>query len=405
MNKEDIVTCQPNNLLVYPAFPNIRNAQTGFNAFQNKNINIINGTHLTKKVTKSTSIMNANRSMHPLLLPNYNQASTNTNIQSPINTTTNAIQGTNRTVPSNNVPITFNNGIFWPVNNTGNCHINSAIFSNPQPLYQQRYVASTPPQLRNMPYPSVRPFPTDTPISITKSYSILGGGDTTKRSSSFSSQNIIQLPYSPYNINEQNIVHGAPVVFKQTPLSSISPTFFDKSFSQSRKRQRLGPSCDTCRSRKVKCDAKIEILYEDDRIINEISQKLVNTLTPSEVEELSKTVLRYHVLPKELFVDNVDNSNSNGNNNNGARKHYRLLKYINKIVLFQTCSSCLKLKNHKKKTFCANKWRVEQCSFSRGLTKSDTNIFNEIRRVTGKNLDEMTVEDFRIAGLQVSFPI
>lgn len=392
MNTENITTSQPNNSLAYPVSFNINTTQPEFYAFRNQN------------VTKSTPIMNANRSMHPLLLPNYSHISPNTSINPSANTQQDIKY---RTMLSNNLPNTSDSNICWPkINNTNDHHISLTPLPNLQPSYQQGYVTSNPSQLRNISYSSITSFPTDTPISITKSYSILGGGDTTKRASVFSTQNMMQLPYPPYNnVGEKKITHDTASAFKTTPLSSVSPTFFNRNFPQSRKRQRLGPSCDTCRSRKVKCDAKIEILYEDDRIINEISQKLIYILTPLEVEELSKTVLRYHVLPEELFVERQEDSNNNVNNSNSTKKHYRLLKHINKIVLFQPCSSCVRLKNHRKKTSCANKWKVEQCSFSRGLTKNDTNIFNEIHRLTGKNLDEMTVDDFRTTGLQVSFPL
>ena len=378
MSKDFISTCQPNNSLVYSEFQDFYNKNTTLSVYLNKNINSIADIYSNKNMIKSIPIVNANRSMHPLLLPNYNQVSTTTNIYPT--TTTNIQHYTTGTLPSYNVQSTSNGGTCLPIKGNNDYHTNLTVVQNQHPAYQQRYLKSDISQTNNLSYS------TDTSVGTTNPYFILAGDDMS------SSQNITQLSYPTYNI------------VRNTSLSSVSPAFFNKNLPHHpRKRQRLGPSCDTCRSRKVKCDAKIEILYEDDRIINEISDKLIYILKPSEVKELSRTVLRYHALPEELFVEGAKDSSEDGNTSNSAKKHYRLLKHINKIVLFQPCSSCVRLKNHRKKTSCANKWKVDHCSFSRGLTKSDTSIFDEIHKVTGKNLDEMTVEDFRTTCLRSSF--
>ena len=399
MRKKDITTCQANNSLVSASSSNIYYKETEFTLYLNKNIDLITDISFTKNTSKSIPITNAKWPMHPLLIPNYNYILTSTNIYPQI------IEETNTQHPTNNVlrpafsQNVSNRSILLPVNDSNNHHINLTTINTLQPLYQQVYVLSDPSQIRNLSHSSVPSYSTYTPVSITKSYSVPDEEDTTKRM--ISPQNITPISYPPYDHGTKRILQNATATFKNIPLSSMNPALFNKQLSHPKKRQRLGPSCDTCRSRKVKCDATIEVLYEDDRIINEISNKLVYLLKPPEVKELSKTILRYYALPEELFVRHEkEDSNRDGDNGNSTKKHYRLLKHINKIVLFQPCSSCIRLRNRRRKNSCADKWKVDHCSFSRGLTKSDASIFDEIHRVTGKNLDEMTIEDFRITSLQ-----
>ncbi|CAL9728765.1 hypothetical protein MOUN0_E05336 [Monosporozyma unispora] len=372
--------------------------------------NTTNSNNNISKMIKSIPVMNVNRSMHPLLLPNISQ------LPMDLNSNNNSI-----TVSISNPSVSSindNNVRVLPLNGTSNNlhNISSQKNLTPQQQQQQQQPLFTTSQSSNLSYSSNTSFSTQTPINITKSYSILAGGDFPKRRLSSqdnsdlesdhdvnstilptiadnNSSATIKRSYSTYDMNSNNIINGSAQIVKQP----IGPTFYNKGLPKPRKRQRLGPSCDTCRSRKVRCDAKIEVLYEDDRIICEISDKLSYVLKPYEVEELSRTLLRYHELPPELFMDPNDKIFVNDKKPN--RKHYRLMKHINKIVLFQPCSSCVRLRNHKRKNSYANKWKVDHCRFSKGLTKNDTNIFNEIHRVTGKPLEEMTVQDFKNTGL------
>lgn len=55
----------------------------------------------------------------------------------------------------------------------------------------------------------------------------------------------------------------------------------------SKRRQRLGPSCDTCRSRKVKCDAILETLENDVRIISETILQSRYGISQSQTKESS----------------------------------------------------------------------------------------------------------------------
>lgn len=336
------------------------------------------------KMIKSIPVINANKSMHPLLLPNINHVPVDANTPTPI-------QLANPTV----VSISDNNVMVLPIEDLNNNTNTNTIQTNAAPYTQQYFNTTHSPTSSRS---SITSMSTQQQLSINSSNTILlNGRFPSQTNSEFASDNndLTNITHINYN-NNNNTIIAPPGHIVTQPIAP--PTFYNKNLPKTRKRQRLGPSCDTCRSRKVRCNAKIEILYEDDRIIGEISDKLSYVLKPFEADELSRTLLRYHELPPELFMDPTDKATSTDNKTSN-QNHYRLMKHINKIVLFQPCSSCVRLKNHKRRNAYANKWKIDHCSFSKGLTKNDTNIFNEIHRVTNKDLEDMTVQDFKDAGL------
>lgn len=178
-----------------------------------------------------------------------------------------------------------------------------------------------------------------------------------------------------------------------------------KQFMKNNKRQRIGPSCDSCRAKKVRCDAQIEILIKDKSIINELSPKLNYILEKEDIDKISETILKDVKLPPEL---------------NSTNSKLRLMKHLNKIVLFSPCSSCIKInrkkkfkmakrgrKTNKKKNNINDKPDIDDvneiadeyfCTFSKGLSKSDICIFQKLNNLTNKNINELTVDDYLVAG-------
>lgn len=138
------------------------------------------------------------------------------------------------------------------------------------------------------------------------------------------------------------------------------------------KRQRIGPSCDECRLKKIKCDASIEILLQDDALTEQVSERLHHVFTPEEVRAQSETILKNVSLPE------LDESTL-------------LIKHIDKIVLFRPCTSCRKRRATNTQPTC--------CLFSKGFTRADINVFSRIAsRIKGKKMAEMDVHDYRAAG-------
>lgn len=99
-------------------------------------------------------------------------------------------------------------------------------------------------------------------------------------------------------------------------------------FNEKKRRQRLGPSCDSCRARKVKCNAEVVLLSRNADDAEEVK----------ELSESSKASLYSgEIVPLE---DSFSMVISNG-----------------KLVKFKPCSSCAT--------------RELECCFSKGFTKED----------------------------------
>ncbi|KAF4001896.1 hypothetical protein FOB22_005598 [Saccharomyces cerevisiae] len=136
-----------------------------------------------------------------------------------------------------------------------------------------------------------------------------------------------------------------------------------------RKRQRDGPSCDSCRTKKIKCNATIIIFLQDRNLISSISSNLHYTLSQDDINQFRMKFFRK--LPDVMGT-------------------YEVIKHLDKIVLFKACTSCSR-RNQKN----------GKCLFSRGFTKSDMNVFSKINsKLKDKSIFEMTVDDYVAAGFQ-----
>lgn len=136
-----------------------------------------------------------------------------------------------------------------------------------------------------------------------------------------------------------------------------------------RKRQRDGPSCDSCRIKKIKCNATIIIFLQDRNLISSISSNLHYTLSQDDINQFRMKFFRK--LPDVMGT-------------------YEVIKHLDKIVLFKACTSCSR-RNQKN----------GKCLFSRGFTKSDMNVFSKINsKLKDKSIFEMTVDDYVAAGFQ-----
>lgn len=181
------------------------------------------------------------------------------------------------------------------------------------------------------------------------------------------------------------------VTFQETTQchkgASPSPEGRKQAAIASGKRQRIGPSCDDCRLKKIKCDASIEIVLQDDSLTDKVSDKLHHVFSPAEVSEHLETILKNVQLPEELMRAGDSAAEDT------ARRPV-LIKHIDKIVLFKPCTSC-----RKRKSGSSPPQGGCYCLFSKGFTRTDINVFSRIaNRIKGKAMAEMDIEDYRAAG-------
>lgn len=155
----------------------------------------------------------------------------------------------------------------------------------------------------------------------------------------------------------------------------------DLSDSTTNKRQRIGPSCDKCRSKKIKCDAKIEILCQDEAILQLFSNNLHHQLTKYEIDEKLKSEIfskssAFAYISKDLF-----------NRIEQRSEDSQIIKHLDKIIYFEPCTSCSRKKH------------IGSCTFSKGFTRADINVFSKIgSRVAQKPIFEMTLKEYKKAG-------
>ncbi|GAV54889.1 hypothetical protein ZYGR_0AS02120 [Zygosaccharomyces rouxii] len=164
---------------------------------------------------------------------------------------------------------------------------------------------------------------------------------------------------------------------RNSPRSSAS----GPSSNSSSKRQRVGPSCDGCRLKKIKCDAHVEIILQDPRVLSQISNKLHQVISRDQLSEMD-----WKVDLSMIPMDSV------------------LVKHIDKIVMFKPCTSC----NKRRASLDGSQGPLDGkndnvtgggCVFSKGFTRADINVFVKIcKRVGTKPVQEMTVEDYHEAG-------
>lgn len=165
----------------------------------------------------------------------------------------------------------------------------------------------------------------------------------TSRTSSISSSS---TPSSPH-MNDGTVTKPSieqPTISEPTPITTTTTTTTTKSQVQNKRRQRLGPSCDSCRVRKVKCDAEIQVINED-AITTEYS-----FVSSSEIDEIKSG--------KRVLLSSGSLLTSNNSNNNAKPTKIELIFSHGKFIKFKSCQNCT----------C--KLNVD-CCFKNGYTKED----------------------------------
>jgi hypothetical protein len=152
---------------------------------------------------------------------------------------------------------------------------------------------------------------------------------------------------------------ASPSSLSQQPLNPLNPLAIKlASPSTHTKRQRSGPSCDCCRSRKIKCDSEIFILSALDSI------NLEDNLVPTSINS--------HIAYCEFISSNPDS----------GYQYYKIIKdeehaLNNKLtsfnyLQFKPCSACI-TKNLK-------------CCFSKGFTRNDIIKFNKTEKLNNNSI-------------------
>ncbi|CCE64266.1 hypothetical protein TPHA_0H00560 [Tetrapisispora phaffii CBS 4417] len=138
------------------------------------------------------------------------------------------------------------------------------------------------------------------------------------------------------------------------------------------KRQRRGRSCDNCRMNKTRCDARFEVLLQNKYVMRSISKKLHYILKKRDIIKYSKhgMILEHIKIPEDLLKDN----------DHGVK----LIKSLDKIILFHPCSSCHRTYTYNKKN--VDKTHGRECIYSTGYIKSDMHIYNVMIHNISKEL-------------------
>ncbi|SMN18541.1 similar to Saccharomyces cerevisiae YGL162W SUT1 Transcription factor of the Zn[II]2Cys6 family involved in sterol uptake [Maudiozyma saulgeensis] len=190
-----------------------------------------------------------------------------------------------------------------------------------------------------------------------------------------------------------------------SPTSSVSSSSTTTN-SQTSKRQRVGPSCDKCRLKKIKCDAHIEVLVQDESVLTFATDLLHYALTRDDVIR-HRTVLesQFHIGNDTLdsfLKQSFDNYNPHAGNKQFIN-YLSIIKHIDKLILFKPCLSCCKKKHSAIITgfVTPNPYTefLNCCTFSKGFTRADINIFSRIsKNINGKTIYEMNTNDYKNAG-------
>lgn len=176
------------------------------------------------------------------------------------------------------------------------------------------------------------------------------------------------------------------------------------------KRQRVGPSCDKCRAKKIKCDAQSDIVVQDPEIVALFSESLHYEFTSEEVlsgdSEISRFLSAKNLQKNKYLVGLRDSLAKSRNVTNRS-----LVKHIDKIIVFQPCSSCQKKKNNLLLTANSTPIEIRQnpkfqkthellishcdCTFSKGFTRNDISIYTKINyhQKKGKSIGNMLEEE------------
>lgn len=197
------------------------------------------------------------------------------------------------------------------------------------------------------------------------------------------SREISSPPDSPYSRS----VSASPSRSSSTPAGVEPMGPLKRSVSESgrysEKRQRNGPSCDNCRSKKIKCNAKIEVLLQNDMVLNLFSNKLHHVIQYDEYLQFAKDYRFINMaISPEVLKQIYDSKDCDTQLNK-----MQLVKHLDKLIIFRPCTSC------NKKKYSIN------CTFGKGLTRADINIFLKIKkRVANIPIYDMTIENYEKAG-------
>lgn len=183
-----------------------------------------------------------------------------------------------------------------------------------------------------------------------------------------------------------------------------------KSSGNSAKRQRVGPSCDKCRVKKIKCDAQSDIVVQNAEVVGLFSPLLHYEFTTDEVlnadSEINQFLRKRNLLKNKYLIGLKDSLSKSHNVTNRT-----LVKHIDKIIVFQPCSSCQKKKNNLLLTANSTPIEIRQnpkfqkthellishcnCTFSKGFTRGDISIFTKINyhQKKGKSIGNMLEEE------------
>lgn len=197
--------------------------------------------------------------------------------------------------------------------------------------------------------------------------------------------------------------------------------------TSSKKRQRIGPSCDKCRIKKIKCNASIEIILKDSRIVGMFNEHLHYILTDQDIEMFNKKWSHIFGVKLPYTICNVPMSKPNSKNNDSSSSSYStnndasstankepeyqaVIKHLDKLIIFQSCTSCNKRKYKNSES------GPMSCKFARGFSRPDINQFNKIKihmmsMASGSSSNpsihkdmpiyDLTINDYQNAGFQL----
>ncbi|QEU58873.1 Sut1/Sut2 [Kluyveromyces lactis] len=138
------------------------------------------------------------------------------------------------------------------------------------------------------------------------------------------------------------------------------------------KRQRTGPSCDVCRSKKIKCDATVLVISQDPSLLFNCKED-ESLHCPLSIDTCRPDILTK--IPTEVRKQLAEH------------KDMSLVRHVDKLIAFSSCSSCQKKKDR-------------DCSFSKGFTRNDIAVFSTLNKKLGKrnSLGDFTVKDYLNVG-------
>ncbi|CCH61892.1 hypothetical protein TBLA_0F03550 [Henningerozyma blattae CBS 6284] len=215
-----------------------------------------------------------------------------------------------------------------------------------------------------------------------------------------------------YKVNSANLLAQLPTPIPTPPINhynyprqvqsyNTSPRLVSKSYRKNSlptnasatnsatshtlsKRQRIGPSCDNCRLKKTKCNAKVELILLDSNLLiknsnlNLILNSSINlhyTLSPQDLKNLKDFVIYSNDLNYLSILNKISNLDTDT----------QVIKHLDKLLIFTPCSNCCKKNNHN-------------CLFSKGFTRADINTFNKLLNLPenkGKSIYDLNLNDYQ----------